>query len=133
VSLRPAWPVARLIVVTYRLDEVDRDSRLRAWLVGLRRAARAFTAELSPLTDAEVAEQIEGILGTSPEPDLPAAVTASADGNPFYVEELVAARGSGADALPPSLRDVLVSRLEALPPRSRHLLRVCAVAGRVAT
>jgi predicted ATPase len=119
-----------LIVVTYRLDEVDRDPRLRTWLVGLRRATRAFTAELNPLTDAEVAEQIEGILGTSPAPDLLAAVTARADGNPFYVEELVAARLSHADALPPSLRDVLVSRLEALPPRSRHLLRVCAVAGR---
>ena len=32
--------------------------------------------------------------------------------------------------MPASLRDVLVSRLEVLPAASRHLLRVCAVAGR---
>jgi DNA-binding CsgD family transcriptional regulator/tetratricopeptide (TPR) repeat protein len=119
-----------LIVATYRAEEVDRDPRLRARLAGLRRAARVFTAELTPLTDADVADQIEGILGAAPPPKLLAAVTARADGNPFYVEELVAAGAPQAGDLPPSLRDVLVSRLESLPPRSRHLLRVCAVAGR---
>jgi predicted ATPase len=119
-----------LIVVTYRVDEVDRDPRLRSWLVGLRRAVRVFAAELNPLTEAEVAEQVEGIMGAAPPPDLLAAVTARADGNPFYVEELVAAGASQAGQLPTSLRDVLVSRLEVLPEHSRELLRVCAVAGR---
>jgi len=119
-----------LVVMTYRGDEVDRNPRLRAWLAALRRTARVFAGELVALSDAEVAEQIEGILGAPPPPDLLAAVTARADGNPFHVEELVAAGAQRAGELPPSLRDVLVSRLEALPPRSRHLLRVGAVAGR---
>jgi DNA-binding CsgD family transcriptional regulator/tetratricopeptide (TPR) repeat protein len=119
-------PARVLVVVTYRIEELDQDPRLRAWLVGLRRAGRATAIELPPLSDDEVAAQIEAILGEPPPRELVAAVTARADGNPFYVEELVAAR----DGLPPSLRDVLVSRLEALPARTRRVLRMCAVVGR---
>jgi DNA-binding CsgD family transcriptional regulator/tetratricopeptide (TPR) repeat protein len=119
-----------LVVVTYRAEDVDRTPRLRAWLAGLRRAVRTSAAELTALTDTEVADQVEGILGRALPAKALAAVAARADGNPFYVEELIASGARQPGELPPSLRDVLMSRLESVPPRTRHLLRVCAVAGR---
>jgi DNA-binding CsgD family transcriptional regulator/tetratricopeptide (TPR) repeat protein len=119
-----------LVVVTYRAEDVDRTPRLRAWLAVLRRAGRTSAAELAPLTDAEVADQVEGILGRALPAKAVATIAARADGNPFYVEELIASGARQAGELPPSLRDVLMSRLESVPPRTRRLLRVCAVAGR---
>ena len=52
------------------------------------------------------------------------------DGNPFFVEELL---GAGADAeggrLPPTLREVLLARIVALPECAQTVIGVAAVAG----
>ena len=56
------------------------------------------------------------------------AITGRADGNPFFVEELVAA-GGGAD-LPTTIGDVVLQRVAGVGPTTQQLLRVAAVIGR---
>ncbi|HTU08305.1 MAG TPA: LuxR C-terminal-related transcriptional regulator, partial [Trebonia sp.] len=53
-------------------------------------------------------------------------------GNAYLVEELAGMVREGGDpgALPPSLRDVLLTRVDALSPDAQRLLRTASVAGR---
>ncbi|MGY1727260.1 BTAD domain-containing putative transcriptional regulator [Geodermatophilus sp. SYSU D01062] len=61
-----------------------------------------------------------------------AAIGARADGNPFYVRELLRLVDAGAhvDAVPGTVRDVVRHRLAGLPARTGTLLRLAAVMGR---
>jgi predicted ATPase len=58
------------------------------------------------------------------------AVFGRSEGNPFFTEELLAAVRAGSGELPPTLRDLLRGRVEALPQRAQHVVAVVAVAGR---
>ncbi|SMO98188.1 Transcriptional regulatory protein, C terminal [Geodermatophilus aquaeductus] len=61
-----------------------------------------------------------------------AAIAERADGNPFYVRELLRLVDSGADvdAVPGTVRDVVRHRLGVLPARTGTLLKLAAVIGR---
>ncbi|MEW5990795.1 MAG: LuxR C-terminal-related transcriptional regulator [Chloroflexota bacterium] len=52
------------------------------------------------------------------------------DGNPYFAQELMLAGLSPDGPLPPSLQDVLLSRLASQPQSVQELLRVMAVVGR---
>jgi DNA-binding CsgD family transcriptional regulator len=123
-----------LVVVTYRSDELDRRHPLRGLLGELGRNRRVVRLELPRFNSAEVAEQLAGLLGDQPPTGLLDDIYARSEGNPFFAEELVLA-GEGADprALPPSLREVLLTRLVRLGDRTQQLLRVTAAAGPGAT
>ena len=71
-----------------------------------------------------------GITGARPAAEIVDAVTTRADGNPLFVEELVAAGPTPTGKLPATLADVIATRLEQLPEPTRRLLRVAAAAGR---
>ena len=54
-----------------------------------------------------------------------------AEGNPFFVEELLASgAGTPGDRLPPTLRDVLLTRFTELSEDAQRILGYAAVAGR---
>ena len=86
--------------------------------------------ELEPLTEEAVERQVAGILGREAPPRLLRRLFARAEGNPFYIEELLAADLSDAEELPSTLRDALLLRTEALPDDARELLHLIAVAAR---
>ena len=72
---------------------------------------------LEPLDRDEVAAQVRAITGVAP----PAAmvdqmVAARAAGDPFFTEELLAA-GTAAEAVPATLRDVLLTGPPGCPRR----------------
>ncbi|HEX4807052.1 MAG TPA: helix-turn-helix domain-containing protein, partial [Conexibacter sp.] len=74
-----------------------------------------------------------GILGAS-ESDRTVLVDrllARSEGNPLFVEELLAAGRDGRGELPPTLRDALMLRVEALSRDAQELLRVVAAGQRV--
>jgi DNA-binding CsgD family transcriptional regulator/tetratricopeptide (TPR) repeat protein len=120
-----------LIVATFRNDEVDRRDGLRRFLADVATAPNARRLELAALGRAETREQIGGILGAPPSPELLRDVYARAEGNPFFAEELVAVSPSGsADALSPTLRDVLLARIAALDAGAQVVVRVAAAGGR---
>jgi DNA-binding CsgD family transcriptional regulator/tetratricopeptide (TPR) repeat protein len=123
----------RLVVIgTYRTDDLHRRHPLRPWLSEMERLPRVHRLELTPFGAAEVGSHVEAILGRAPEPDLLEAIVRRTEGNPFFIEELLAARGDGAAGarLPETLRDVLISRVAALSEAAQQVLGIAAVAGR---
>ena len=57
-----------------------------------------------------------------------AAVAIRTGGNPFFVRE-IGRTGTGVDDLPPAVRDVLLHRIDRLPPAARRVLEVVGGAG----
>jgi DNA-binding CsgD family transcriptional regulator/tetratricopeptide (TPR) repeat protein len=120
-----------LIAATYRSNEVDQRPSLRRFLADIATAPTAQRLELAGLERDAMREQIGGILGAAPPPDLVADVFARSEGNPFFAEELVAVAGSGStDALSPTLRDMLLARIAALDADVQAVVRVAAAGGR---
>jgi len=121
------------LVVTYRSDELHRRHPLRPFLGELDRSSRTERLDLGRLGRRELDELLAGILGASPPAPLVGEILARSEGNPFFAEELLAARVSGVGGsaeLPEALRDLLLARVEALPQAAQRLLQVAAVAGR---
>lgn len=120
-------PVALLL--TYRSDELHRRHPVRPFVAEMERVGGALRLQLEPFSREELTRQVAAILGSEPAPELINRLLERSDGNPFFAEELLAA-SAGGDALPASLRDALLLRVEALSADSRSLLQVAAVAGR---
>lgn len=119
-----------LIIGTYRSEELGRDHPLRSWLSELGRQSLVSHLRLEGLDRDQTARLIEGILGAPPDWALVDGVWARSQGNPFFAEELTAARHS--PTLSAELRDVIMTRVESLSPESQHLLQVVAASGAVA-
>jgi predicted ATPase len=115
-------------VITFRSGELSPEHPVRAHLAELEHGGRAQRIELDPLSPEHVAAQVLDISGTPPTAELTHALRDRAGGNPFFVEELLAA-GDG-DELPDSLRDALLVRLRRLSERAREIVDVASVAGR---
>jgi DNA-binding CsgD family transcriptional regulator len=121
-------PVA--ILTTYRSDDLNRRHPLRAALAEWVRLPAVQRLQLGPLSDDD-ARQLVSALHPKPlaEDDL-AQITARAEGNPFFIEELVAAAEVSGGVLPADLADLLLVRLEQLSDDARLVVRAAAVAGR---
>ncbi len=122
---------ARVLVIgTYRSDEIHRSHPLRPFLAELDRVRMVRRIDLPRLTRGEVGEQLLGLLGRQPGANLVARVYQRSDGVPFFVEELagVEMEQSGG-ALPDSLRDLLLVRVERVSERTQHVLRLLATGG----
>jgi len=120
-----------LLVLTYRTDELHRRHPLRPFLAELDRSWWVERLKLERFERSELVAQVTGILGQPPKAELVDELFARAQGNAFFTEELLAAATCGlAGELPPTLRDTLMARIELLPDRTQHVLRVAAAAGR---
>ena len=118
-----------MLVGAYRSDELHRRHPLRPVLVELERAGCLAHLRLESLSPEEVAAQLEAITGTVLPSSNVARIVELADGNPFYVEELVALDLEGT-RLPQALRDVLAARLSRLSDPALEVLSGAAVIGR---
>jgi DNA-binding CsgD family transcriptional regulator/tetratricopeptide (TPR) repeat protein len=122
----------RLAVVgTYRTDELNRRHPLRPWLSEMDRLPRVVRVDVGRFGRADLDAQISSILGHRPGLELLDAIEGRAEGNPFFVEELLAyGADSPATRLPPTLRDVLLTRVTVLSEDAQRILGYAAVAGR---
>ena len=130
--------VAILVVATARPEFIDRRP---SW--GQRE--NAVTLALTPLSDGETADLIEGLLGElGIAGSLRQALLDRVGGNPLFAEEYarmlldrpVEPAGSGEEGerllpLPDSVQSVLAARLDVLPPDQKHLVQDAAVVGEV--
>jgi DNA-binding CsgD family transcriptional regulator len=124
--------VSVLLLATYRSDELNRRHPLRPLVASWERLRSVERLELRRFDHAEVAAQLGAIFAAEPAAGLVDLVFDRSGGNAYLVEELAGlVRGGGDPAdLPPSLRDVLLSRVDSLSPGAQRLLRTAAVAGR---
>jgi DNA-binding NarL/FixJ family response regulator/tetratricopeptide (TPR) repeat protein len=120
------------LAMTFRSDELHRRHPLLPWLAELERSGGVERIDLHRLDLAETRELVAAIEGVPPTEDLATRIHGRSDGNPFFVEELLDAErdGEGAERLPPTLRDVLVARIAAVPETTQAVLGAAAVAGR---
>jgi len=117
-----------LLVATYRSDELHRRHPLVHWLAEIGRLQGIERLRLEPFAASEAAAQVEGILGASPRPDLVEEIHRRSSGNPFFIEELMAADQEGPHRSPPSLHDVLLNRIARLGDGARSVVEAAAVA-----
>lgn len=124
---------ALLVVATYRAEDLHRRHPLRPLLAELLRLPAVERLDLTPFsrTDARafVGALAEGGLGDAAVRDL----AERSDGNAFFAEELLAAYSDCADrgdALPATLVDVLLARIERLGPAAQNAVRMASVGGR---
>lgn len=116
------------IVASYRSDDLHRRHPLRKQVAEWARLRGVDRLQLSPLSEAAVRALVRELVpGHVDESDL-TDIVRRADGNAFFVEELVAS-GTGR-WLPDDLADVLLVRLDRLDDNSRQVVRVASVAGR---
>ena len=112
-----------LVLGTYRSDELHRRHPLRPLLAELASDPYTRLLELPRFTPDELAEQLEGILSDPPEPELVERMYRRSEGNALFSEEILAAGLDGRGALPPTLRDALMLRVDRLSPRAQELIR----------
>ena len=120
-----------LLVITLRTDEAVPPALLT--LAGeLTRSAFAERLDLDRLPQGATAQQVQGIVDGRADPELVAWVHARAEGNPYFAEELLAARSAGESSpeLPASLRSLLLVRVAGVSAAARRLLEIVATAGR---
>ena len=118
------------LVVTYRMEELQERYPLRLLLSELHRSGRCERIILDPLTRSELGELLGTILGHPAARALADEIMDRAEGNPFYAEELLAARDSGT-GLPGELRGLLLARVERLPRDARPVLGAVAAGTRL--
>ena len=119
-----------MVIATYRSDAVSPGHWLHPLLAELRRNRRAEFVDLDRFNREELVAQLTDILGRAPDDEMVEVIWARSDGNPFMVEELVAAMEAGyGTAPPPTLRHILLSRVEMLSTSAQRVLRLVAVGG----
>lgn len=118
------------LMATFRSDDVTRTHPLRPWLAEISRDAAVERIDLVPLNATETATLIGHILGE----ELGAAhideIQRRSDGNPFFIEELLASRTGASTSLPTTLREVLLARVDDLSGSARDVIGVASVGGR---
>ena len=116
------------LLLSYRSDDLHRRHPLRQSLAEVSRAARAERIELGPLDRDGLADLVENLVGSPPEPSYVGAVLARSGGNPLFAEELVAA-GTRGGQIPPRLADLLLARIDSLSAPTGRMLRAASAGG----
>ncbi|MCW3843609.1 AAA family ATPase, partial [Micromonospora yasonensis] len=128
--VRAARGAHLLLVCTYRTDELHRGHPLRPFLAELDRARGVDRVELGRLDRDGTAAILADLLGAEPASRAVDDVHGRTQGNPFFIEELAAAGGPvGCAALPETLRDLLLARVDRLPEPAQRVLRIAAAGG----
>ncbi len=145
---------ATLEFLTYLLDSIPRARALILLTfrpghdVALGERTYASRLALHNLTEAESAEMAEAVLASADLPvELHALIRRKAEGNPFFVEEVIKALGeTGAIRrdgprwvlgrpldqiqVPDTIQDVVMARIDRLEDEPRQALQLAAVIGR---
>ena len=119
------------LVVSYRSDDLHRRHPLRRHVAEWSRLREVARLQVEPLADDDVRRLVRALRpGTLSEAEY-ASIVDRAEGNPFFVEELVGASWTGQ--VPGELADVLLVRLDRLDDATREVVRLVSVAGRQVT
>jgi DNA-binding CsgD family transcriptional regulator len=124
-------PDGLMFVVSYRSEDLPRHHHMHPIVRELERASRADVLRLDAFTTLELRAHLSDLLEHEPTEDLVRELADRSGGNPFFVEELVAAgAGSGGRELPRGLADLLAARTDPLSAAEQRVLRFAAAIGR---
>ena len=118
------------VVASYRSDDMHRSHPLRATVTEWGRLATVNRTQLGPLDDHHMRLLIEALHSAQLSELEVQHVVERAEGNPFFIEQLVAATESGGGRLPRDLADLMLIRLDQLGDESRLAVRAVSVVGR---
>ncbi|HEX7097388.1 MAG TPA: AAA family ATPase, partial [Acidimicrobiales bacterium] len=118
-----------VLVGTYRLDEVGRDQVLRRRVGELTRLASVTRFALAGLDRVAVAQHAASVLGVPPPRSLVEELVRRSAGNPFFVEELVAAHLAG-EKIPALLWELLEAEIAEQDAATRQVVGAVATVGR---
>ena len=107
-----------LLIVTYRTDDLHRRHPLKPLLAELERGDASWI-RLAGLARRDVADLV-ATAGAGAANDVP-VLLGRTGGNPFFIEELMAASAS-VISLPEGLRELLLDRLHGVDGRESELL-----------
>ncbi|MGH9278010.1 MAG: ATP-binding protein, partial [Acidimicrobiales bacterium] len=136
-----------LVIATYRHDEAVLGTPVARAVERLARHPACTSLALGPLNTPDVADLVSGLTGRTPPPALSEWLQVEADGNPFFVTELLKHLaieqrlyseggefrddvGQEAPTVPEGLRLLLGHRLRRLSGDCREVLSVAAIIGR---
>ncbi len=142
---------APLLFVCLLRPETEHGGTLVSQVAAERFAHRHTDLWLTPLSAAETETLINALLpGDGVPTALKTRILNHAEGNPFYVEEIIrslldsgaivrdttshqwrTAREVVAITIPPTLYGVLMARIDRLPEEARRILQIAAVIGRI--
>jgi class 3 adenylate cyclase/tetratricopeptide (TPR) repeat protein len=117
-----------LLLCTARPELLDRRP---GWAGG---KLNATTVLLEPLAATETDRLIDNLAGARMEPELRARISEAAEGNPLFLEEMIALLGespSGEVVIPPTIQALLAARLDQLDAAERGVLECGSVEGRI--
>jgi tetratricopeptide (TPR) repeat protein len=93
---------------------------------------RSFTGlVLEPLAATESERLIEQLAGDRIDDRDRRAILQRAEGNPFFLEEIIRTRRGRVGAIPDTVQAALAARIDLLPPAEKGVLQAAAVVGRV--
>ncbi len=118
------------IVASYRSDDLHRRHPLRRQVAEWSRLRNVERLQLGPLGDEHVLLLISSLSPEAIADKERTAIVRRAEGNAFFVEELVGAASQPGSWVPDDLADVLLVRLDRLNDAARQVVRVASVAGR---
>ena len=116
------------LVVSYRADDLHRRHPLRRQVAEWMRLRGIDRLQLEPLADDDVRTLVKALHPSTMSEAEYASIIDRAEGNPFFIEELVGAAWSGQ--VPGELADVLLVHLDRLDETTRKVVRIVSVAGR---
>lgn len=117
-----------LLVCSIRTDDLPTDHPLRPQLAEWLRRSSVRRLDLEPLSPEDSLRLVTLLTDRELTRDQADLMVERADGNPFFLEELVAA-GAGTTGPPHRMRDLLLGRTHDLSPDLLRLLRIASVGG----
>ena len=123
---RPVPGVA--LVVSYRADDLHRRHPLRRQVAEWMRLRGVDRLQVDPLAADDVRLLVRALHPATMSEAEYVSIVDRAEGNPFFIEELVGAAWSGQ--VPGELADVLLVHLDRLDDITRRVVRIVSVAGR---
>ena len=126
----------RLLIGTYRPDEVTRRHPLAELLPRLERRHTVVHLRLDRLSLTDTSEFLKAVVGHTPSYRTAVALHHRTGGNPFFLEELLKARGDddidqlGDRPLPWNVAEALRRQLDDLGPAEKRIVEASAVLGR---
>jgi DNA-binding CsgD family transcriptional regulator len=115
-----------LLIGAARTEALHGEHPVRRMLLELRRLRSVRMLQLEPLDRIDAGRLTMVVAGSPLEPAVEDLVFEQSRGNPFLISELARAANDGTGRLPDAVREILLGKVQALPPHCRRVANAMA-------